>query len=71
MTSPLARPFRSVVRTSAGRFIIDFWTSPRGAWRRYRVRRTWPTSDQLDRMSALDFEAEMRAAGMSDGAAEE
>lgn len=70
MTSPLARPLRSAVKTSAGRFILDFWRSPRMAWRRYRVRRTWPTRDELDGMSADEFEGHMRAVGMTEEAGE-
>jgi hypothetical protein len=70
MTSPLARPLQSIVRTSAGRFILDFWTSPRTAWRRFRVRRTWPARDELEQMGDEQFEMHMRAVGMTDDARE-
>ena len=64
MTALLARPLRAVVKTAAGRFMIDFWMSPRTAWRRYRVRRTWPTRDELEQMTQPDFEAHMHALGI-------
>jgi hypothetical protein len=40
MTGRLSRPLRSLVSSSAGRFVLDFWTSPRTAWPRYRRRRS-------------------------------
>ena len=59
---------RNLVRSLASslpiRFLSDFWYSPRAAVRRYSKRRTWPTSDELDRMSPDQFEAHMRSIGM-------
>ena len=46
------------------RFLADFWRNPNAAVRRYSKRRTWPTSEDIERMTPVEFESYMRSIGM-------
>lgn len=69
MTHMIARSVRTFARSSSGRFVIDFWYSPRAAWPRYRRRRSWPSREELDAMSVDEFEGEMQKLGIAGNAA--
>ena len=62
---PMKRRIRSfLIHQWPVRFLIDFYTAPRTALRRYSMKRTWPTRKDFDAMTNNEFAAYLRKIGM-------